>query len=174
MSENPMRNIEIERIVLHISVGEAGERLRKAERVIDVLTSRKPIYTLAKKTIKDFNIRKNLPMGLKVTLRGPEAEEFLKKALWVKGFKLPSYAFDNTGDLHFGIPDYTEFEGVRYDPDIGIFGFDVNVVFKRSGGWRLKYRKLKKARMGASHRLTPAETKNYIKEKFNVEIVEVD
>ena len=79
MKSNLMRTIDIDRIVLNIGVGEAGENLRKATRVIELLTDRrKPLTTLSKKTIKDFNIRKNLPVGLKLTLRGEQSKQFLK------------------------------------------------------------------------------------------------
>ena len=46
---------------------------------------------------------------------------------------LPSYNFDASGNLSFGITDYTDFPGQKYDPDIGIFGMDVNVVWKGPG-----------------------------------------
>ncbi|MCD6370554.1 MAG: 50S ribosomal protein L5, partial [Thermoplasmata archaeon] len=63
--KNPMREITIDKVVINIGVGEAGEKLRRAMKVIELLTHRKPVQTLAKKTIRDFNIRKNLPIGLK-------------------------------------------------------------------------------------------------------------
>ncbi len=172
--KNPMRDIVIDKVVINMGVGEAGEKLRRAEKVIDLLTHRKPVQTEAKKTIRDFNIRKGLPIGLKVTLRGKEAEDFLRRALWVKDFKVPNYSFDSTGNLNFGIPDYTEFEGMKYDPDIGIFGMDISVVFRRRGGYRVIRRRIKKGKIPARHKLTREETMQFMREKFNLNILEVE
>ncbi len=172
--KNPMRDIVIDKVVINMGVGEAGEKLRRAMKVIDLLTHRKPVQTEAKKTIRDFNIRKGLPIGLKVTLRGKEAEEFLRRALWVKDFKVPNYSFDSQGNLNFGISDYTEFEGMKYDPDIGIFGMDISVVFKRRGGYRVARRRIKRARIPQRHRVTREEAMQYMREKFNLNILEVE
>ena len=172
--KNLMRDVVIDKVVINMGVGEAGEKLRRAMKVIELLTGRKPVQTLAKKTIRDFNIRKKLPIGLKVTLRGKEAEDFLRKALWVKGFKVPNYSFDSQGNLNFGISDYTEFEGMKYDPDIGIFGMDINVVFKRRGGYRVLRRRIKRAKIPLRHELSREETMQYMHEKYNLNIMEVE
>ena len=171
--KNPMREVLLDKVVINISVGEGGEKLRKAEKVIEILTKRKPVHLKAKKTIRDFGIRKGLPIALKVTLRGKEAEDFLRRALWVKGFKVPNYSFDSQGNLNFGISDYTEFEGVKYDPDIGIFGMDVNVVFKRRG-YRVERRRIKRAKLPEKHRVSREEAMNFMRERFNLEILEVE
>lgn len=172
--KNPMREIVIDKVVINIGVGEAGEKLRRAEKVIELLTHRKPMQTTSNKTIRDFNIRKGLPIGLKVTLRGKEAEDFLRRALWVKDFKVPNYSFDSQGNLNFGISDYTEFEGMKYDPDIGIFGMDISVVFKRRGGYRIARRRIMKKKIPARHRVTREETMEFMKERFNLNILEVE
>ncbi len=171
--DNPMREVLIDKVVINIGVGEAGERLRRAEKVIEILTNRKPVRLKAKKTIRDFGIRKGLPIAVKVTLRGKEAEDFLKRALWVKGFKVPNYSFDSQGNLNFGISDYTEFEGVKYDPEIGIFGMDINVVFRRRG-YRVARRRIKSAKIPRKHRVTREEVMSFMREKFNLNILEVE
>ncbi len=171
--KNPMRRIEIDKVVINIGVGEAGEKLRRAEKVIEILTGAKPMHMKAKKTIRDFNIRKGLPIALKVTLRGPKAEDFLRRALWVRDFKVPNYSFDSQGNLNFGIADYTDFEGVKYDPEIGIFGMDISVVFKRPG-YRVARRRLKRAKVPARHRVTREEAMQFMREKFNLNILEVE
>ncbi len=172
--KNPMRDIVIDKVVINIGVGEGGEKLRRAAKVIELLTGRKPVQTEAKKTIRDFNIRKGLPIGLKVTLRGKEAEDFLRRALWVKDFKVANYSFDATGNLNFGISDYTDFEGMKYDPDIGIFGMDISVVFKRRGGYRVARRRIARRKIPARHKVTREETMQYMREKFNLNILEVE
>ncbi len=171
---NPMRRIVIDKVVINIGVGEGGEKLRKAEKVIDILTGGvKPMHMKAKKTIRDFNIRKGLPIGLKVTLRGKKAEDFLNRALWVRDYKVPNYSFDAQGNLNFGISDYTEFEGVKYDPDIGIFGMDISVVFRRPG-YRVARRRIKRAKVPMRHRVTREEAMQFMRDNFNLNILEVE
>lgn len=172
---NPMREITIDKVVINIGVGESGEKLRRAARVIEVLVGKdvRVCFTKAKKTIREFNIRKKLPIGLKVTLRGKKAEDFLRRALWVKEFKVPEYSFDDNGNLNFGIKDYTNFEGVKYDPEIGIFGMDIAVVFKRRGGYRVLRRRRCRGRIPARHRVSREECINFMKEKFNLQVLEV-
>ncbi|MGC8619722.1 MAG: 50S ribosomal protein L5 [Thermoplasmata archaeon] len=172
-SENPMREIVIDKVVINIGVGEGGEKLKKAEKVIEILTGRKPVETIAKTTIRDFNIRKRQPIGTKVTLRKRDAEEFLKKALWVKNSKLPQYSFDVNGNLSFGIRDYTSFPNVKYDPEIGIFGFDVNVKFKRKGGQRVQEREIGFKKIPQRHRIKREEVIEFMKKNFGIEILEV-
>ncbi len=172
-SDNPMREVMVEKVVINIGVGEGGEKLKKAERVIEILTGKKPIETKARQTIRDFNIRKRQPIGTKVTLRKKEAEDFLNRALWVKNYKLPEYSFDETGSLSFGIKDYTSFQGVKYDPEIGIFGMDISVTFKRRGGYRVKYRKINTRQIPKRHRVTREEAMEFMKKRFNIEIVGV-
>jgi len=170
---NPMRRIMIDKVVINIGVGEAGEKLRRAERVIDILTGAKPVQLKSQKTIRDFNIRKGQPIAVKVTLRGKSAEDFLKRALWVRDNKVANYSFDAQGNLNFGISDYTEFEGVKYDPEIGIFGMDVNVVFKRPG-YRVARRRLKRAKVPQRHRITREEAMQFMRDNFNLNILEVE
>ena len=104
---NSMRKLRIAKVVLNIGVGEAGERLAKAETVLEKLSGCKPVRTLSRTTNRDLGIRLGMPIGCKVTLRGPAAEKLLKDSLWVRENRLPTYCFSNTGGLSFGIPDYT-------------------------------------------------------------------
>ena len=69
-----------------------------------------------------------------------EMDRFLKEALWVKNNKCLSYSFSEQGSYSFGIADYTDFKGQKYNPEIGIFGMDVVVTFKRRGGYRVARR----------------------------------
>lgn len=157
--------------VINIGVGEAGERLVRAQRVLQLLTNHKPIQTLSKRTNKDLGIRKGMPIGCMVTLRQREAEEFLRRALWVKNNRLAEYNFDKEGNFSFGIPDYTDFEDMKYDPDIGIFGMDISVTVERRGK-RVAKKRRNRGRIPASHRVGREESIEFIKERFDVEIVE--
>jgi len=169
--ENPNKEIRIEKVVLNIGVGEAGEKLDKAKKVIQLLTGRKATQTISKVTNKDLGIRFGMPIGVKVTLRKDEAPEFLRKALWVRENKVTSYSFDQEGNFSFGISDYTDFEGMKYDPQIGIFGLDVNVVLTRAGK-RVKIRRKAPARFSRSHRVSKEEAIKWMAETFKVEVLD--
>jgi large subunit ribosomal protein L5 len=86
---NAMRQPRVEKIVVNIGVGEAGERLVKAQKVIEMVTSQKSVQTISKTINRDLAIRKGMPLGCKVTLRGEPAEEFLKKALDIRERRIP-------------------------------------------------------------------------------------
>jgi large subunit ribosomal protein L5 len=170
-SDNNMKKISIDKVVINIGVGEAGDKLIKAEKVIDLLTQRKSIQTISRTTNRDFGIRKMMPIGCKVTLRGPPAEKFLEEAFWVKDNRMPGYSFDQEGNFSFGIPDYTEFREMKYDPEIGIFGMDISVTMKRPG-YRVGLRKIKRKKIPKKFRITPKEVKQFVKSRFNVEVIE--
>jgi len=168
---NSMLEPRIAKVTINIGVGESGEKLEKAEKVLEMLTGKKPVKTIAKRTNKDFGIRKDMPIGCKVTLRKKEAEEFLIKALKIRNNKIPYYSFDDEGNLSFGIPDYTLFPDQKYDPEIGIFGMDVCVTLERPG-YRIKHRKIKRRKIPVKHRITREEAMEFMKKKFNVEVIE--
>jgi large subunit ribosomal protein L5 len=168
--ENPMRAPHIEKVVVNIGVGEAGDKLIKAEKVIEAITGKKSSRTLAKSNNREWAVRVGMPVGVRVTLRGEDADEFLKRALWVREFKVPEYGFDDYGNLNFGIPDHTEFQGQRYDPEIGIFGMDIAIVLERPG-MRVRRRRLTPRKIPDSHRLARKEAMEFMKAKFNVEVL---
>lgn len=168
---NSMLDLVIEKVVLNIGVGQAGDRLNKAVRVLEMLTEHKPVLTTSKKTVRDFNIRKGLQIGAKVTLRGEDAADFLKRALYAREYKIQHYSFDKQGNAYFGIADYTDFEGMKYDPEIGIFGLDVAVVMKRRGGYRLQRRKIGARKLPSAMRVPREESMKFLTENFKVEVV---
>lgn len=168
---NKMREIRIEKVAINIGVGEAGEKLVKAQKVLEMLTSQRAVQTLSKTTNRDWGIRRNMPIGCKVTLRGDKAKEFLKKALWVKNNRVAEYNFDPEGNFSFGIPDYTDFEGMKYDPEIGVFGMDISVSLKRPAS-RISRRRIGRRRLPLSQRVTREEGMEFIRKNLGVEIVE--
>jgi large subunit ribosomal protein L5 len=174
MSEggNAMLTPSITKVTINIGVGEGGQRLQLAERVLEVLTGMKPVRTIATQTNRDLGTRRGAPIGCKVTIRGEEEiQKFLKDAFWVRQNALPSYNFDSQGNLSFGISDYTDFPKQKYDPDIGIFGMDVNVVLERPGH-RVSRRRQRSARVGLKHRVGREESKLWFQEFYELEIVE--
>ena len=168
--KKPVFPVRIEKVTVNIGVGEAGEKLRKAEKVLKNLTGQKPVRTISKINNKELGVRKGLPIGCKVTLRGEKAVRFLEKALKTRENKIADYAFDDKGNLSFGIPDYTLIEGQKYDPEIGIFGMDVCITMERPG-YRVKRRRIKPHKIPRRHRVTVEETMRFLSEKLKVEVI---
>jgi large subunit ribosomal protein L5 len=167
--ENPMLKPKIEKVVVNISVGKSGEPLEKAAKVLKDLTGQNPCKRKAKQTIREFGIRKGEPIACIVTLRKQRATEFLKKVLPVVDNELPKNIFDKHGNFSFGIKEHIEIPGVKYEPEIGIFGMDVCVSLSRPG-YRVKKRRREKAKIGSKHILTLEEATMFVKGSLGVEI----
>lgn len=167
--EQPMLKPRIEKVVVNISVGKSGEPLEKAVTVLKALANQTPAKRKVKKTIRDFGIRKGESTACIVTLRKQAAIDFLKKTLPVIDNKISRSSFDKQGNFAFGIKEHIEIAGVKYDPNIGIFGMDVCVSVNRPGQ-RVKTRKKKKSHIGRKHLLTPEESIAFVKQTLGVEI----
>ncbi|MBS7635611.1 50S ribosomal protein L5 [Candidatus Bathyarchaeota archaeon] len=161
----------IEKVVINVCVGRSGEPLEKAMKIIEELTGQKPCFRRAKKTIRDFGIRRNEPIACLTTLRGERALEFLKKALEAVDNKIPAISFDKSGNFSFGIKEHIDMPGTKYSPDLGIIGMDVSVSLRRPG-YRVKYRRRARSRVGHKHLLTPEEAMAFVKEELGVEVTE--
>lgn len=160
----------IEKVVVNISVGKSGEPLERATKVLKEIAGQTPCKRKAKTSIRDFGIRKGESIACIVTLRKERAIEFLKKALPVVDNKLSSKSFDSQGNFSFGLKEHIELPGVRYDPDVGIFGMDICVSVIRPG-YRVKRRRIEKAKIGSKHVLTPEESMAFVRGTLGVEIV---
>ncbi|PSG97310.1 50S ribosomal protein L5 [Thermoplasmatales archaeon SW_10_69_26] len=169
-TENPMRQVRIEKVVVNIGVGEAGERLIQAEELLQELTGRQPVRTTAGKKAAGFGIRRGQEVGVKVTLRRDKAEEFLDEALFTRAHRLPGWAFDDNGNVSFGVDDHTDFEKMSYDPDVGIFGLDVTVVLERPGK-RVEKRRIRSNRVGDKQRVHWEDAMDLMEDEFDVEVI---
>jgi large subunit ribosomal protein L5 len=168
--EQPMLKPRIEKVVVNLNVGKSGEPLEKASKVLKELTNQTPVKMKAKKTIRDFGIRQGEPIACVVTLRKQRAIDFLKKVLPVVDNKISRSSFDMQGNFAFGLKEHIEIVGVKYDPDVGIFGMDICVSVNRPGQ-RVKTRRKEKAHVGSKHVLTPEEAVVFVKHTLGVEIV---
>lgn len=172
-SGNPskMREVLVEKVTVNIGVGSPGDRLEYAKSLIEKLSGSKPVETTAKKRNPVFKLRVGMPIGVKVTLRGKKATEFIDKALTSRKRMIRSTCFDNRGNFSFGVPEYIDFPGAKYDPKIGMFGFDVCVTLKRRGA-RVQHRRLKAAKVGKAHLISKDAAMDFAKSVLNAKIEE--
>lgn len=168
-NQNPMREIRIEKVTINIGCGEAGEKLDKAKKLLESLTNKKIVITKTHKRTT-FGVAKNRPIGCKVTLRGNDATEFLKKAFDAVDNKLSAKCFDKQGNFSFGIKEHINLPEVRYDPEIGIYGMDVCATLERRG-YRVARKRLG-SKIGKKHRITSQEAKDFARKNFNITITD--
>ncbi len=167
-----MRKIVIDKVTINIGVGQPGEALEKAEKLLKkMFPNKKPVRTKAKKRVPAWGVRPGLEIGVKLTLRKKDAEETLKWLLKAVNNTLSEKQFDEFGNFSFGIKEYVWIPGLKYDPDIGMYGMDVCVTVRRAG-YRVMYRKIKKSKIPRRHRTTKEEVIDFLKKEFGVKIIE--
>lgn len=169
-NKQPMLKPRIAKVTVNISIGAATERLGKAIKVLEEITGQKPVPRRARRTIKDFGIRKGENIAAVVTLRKDKAIEFLKKAFEAVNYTLKASSFDEFGNVSFGIREHITIPGVKYDPEIGLFGMDIAITFERPGFRVLRRRRCRKKHIPRRHRVTKEEAMVYLHKVFGVEI----
>ena len=162
-----MREPRIEKVVVHMGVGEGGRELADAEDILEDVTGQQSVRTSAKRTVQEFNIREGDPIGAKVTLRGADAADFLDTALPL--VDLAASQFDETGNFSFGVEEHTDFPSQEYDPEIGIYGLDVTVNLVRPG-YRISKRDKMARPIPAKHRLTAEDAIAFLESNFDVDV----
>jgi len=169
--DHPMRRIRLAKVTLNIGAGRDAQKLERGMILLERITQRKPVQTITQKRIPNWELRPGLPIGVKVTVRGKPAEDLLRRLLTAKDFILSEKQFDNEGNVSFGIPEYIDVDGLKYDPKLGIMGFEVAVTLERPG-FRVKHRRLQKQRIPRHHRITREEAITFMKDVFGVKIKE--
>jgi len=165
-----MRTPVVEKVIVHMGVGESGQHLVDAEEILRKITGQEVVRCHAKRTLPAFSIKKNEPIGCKVTLRGQRAQEFLEIALGIVEKTLNRTQFDSLGNVSFGIEEHTDFPGMKYDPNIGVFGMDVTVVLKRPGE-RICKRRIAARKIPTGHRVTVDDAIAFLNESYGVEVM---
>jgi len=164
-----MRELKLQKVTVNMCVGEGGENLSKAEKLLEQLTGQRPTRRTARSTNPTFGVRKGTPISCMVTLRKERADKFLKLAFEAVGKRIKRSSFDEKGNVAFGIREHIEIPGQRYDPNVGILGMDVALTIERPG-FRIKRRKIKKKKVSKKHELTPEESIEFMKKEYGIEV----
>jgi len=166
---NLMRKIYVDKVVVNIGVGESGAELERAVKILELVTKKHGVKTKCRVKLPTWGIRPGLPIGCKTTLRGKEAIDFIDLTLKAKKYILKKKSFSKDGNFSYGIKEYLDVPGIKYNPELGIRGFDVCVSLRRRG-YRVKLRKLKSTKVGKNHLVTKEDAMNFAKDNLKVVI----
>jgi large subunit ribosomal protein L5 len=134
---NPFQVPRLEKIVINMGVGEAAHDSKKMDAAVAELaaiTGQKPVVSRARKAIANFKLRRGLPIGCKVTLRGARMYEFLDRLVTialprVRDFRgLSGRSFDGRGNYALGLKEQIVFPEINYDKIDAIRGMDIIIV----------------------------------------------
>ena len=166
---NPMKEVRLEKVTVNMGVGADAAKLEKCKKIMRTLTGKKIVITSTHKR-STFGVPKGKQIGAKTTLRGEEAKEFLKKVLHALENRLKESQFDSNGNFSFGIHEYINIPGIKYDPDVGIVGMDVAVTLERPG-FRGRKRMIRPGKIGKSHLIKKEEAIQWAKNNLGIEIM---
>jgi len=135
--QNPMAVPRLTKIVLNMSPGKKAVTDRKAVDAasadMELIAGQKPVITKTKKSIAQFKLRENMPIGCKVTLRGKRMYEFLDRLVNIalprqRDFRgLPTRSFDGRGNYALGVKEQIIFPEIEYDKIDSVRGMDIIV-----------------------------------------------
>jgi large subunit ribosomal protein L5 len=168
---NVMQNVRIEKITLNVGAGKDQKVLEKGLKLLEKISGRKPVKTVTNKRIASWGLRPGLPVGCKVTLRKKDAIELLPRLLHAKTNRLQDSAFDDHGNISFGIPEHIDIKGSEYDPEIGIIGLQACVTLGKPGR-RIGRRRHLERKVPRRQQVTKDEAIKFLKEQFKVKIGE--
>jgi large subunit ribosomal protein L5 len=135
--KNIMEVPKLEKIVLNMGVGEAKDNSKVLDAAVSdmqLIAGQKPVITRAKKSVANFKLRENMPIGCKVTLRKTQMFEFADKLMnialpRVRDFRgASSKAFDGRGNYAIGVKEQLIFPEIDYDKIDKIRGMDIIFV----------------------------------------------
>ena len=169
-TQNLMKKISLAKVVLNMGIGKSGDPIEIGKKALGQITGKKPNARNAKKSQRDWGIRKGEPIGVAVTVRGNDATELLKKLLVAKDNQINERAFDNEGNLSFGIKEHIDIPEIKYDPNIGILGLEVSISLTRPG-FNVRLRSTRKTKVGNKHRITKNDAIKFLTEEFGVKVV---
>ncbi len=135
--DNEMQIPRIEKVVVNMGVGEATSNSKAIESSVKemaTITGQKPVVNRARKSIATFKVRKGMPVGVSVTLRGKRMYDFLAKLMHIalpriKDFRgLSPKSFDGRGNYSLGIKEQLIFPEISYDKIDATRGMDIAIV----------------------------------------------
>lgn len=139
--KNKLEVPRLEKIVVNMGVGEGQQDIKILEKAMEelaLITGQRPIIRRAKKAIANFKIKKNNPIGCKVTLRRARMYEFLDRLINISLPRIRDFrgispdSFDKKGNFSLGITEQTIFPEVEYDKISRVQGMDITIVIKNS------------------------------------------
>lgn len=135
--KNVMEVPRLEKVVINVRVGDATQDSRFVDKAVEelaIIAGQRPMIARARKSIAAFKLRKGIPIGAKVTLRGDRMFEFVDKLFSIalpriKDFKgISERQFDGRGNLNIGIREQLLFPEIEYDKVEKIRGMDITLV----------------------------------------------
>jgi len=166
-----MKSIKIEKITLNIGAGKDQTRLEKGLILLNSIAHTTPIKTITNKRVQEWGLRPGLPIGCKLTLRKDRAIKLLPLLFEAVDNRLSQNQFDDHGNIAFGIHEYIEIPGVKYDPKIGIMGLEVCITLERSG-YRIKRRRIMTRKIPMRHRISKQEAIDFMVSNFKIKLEE--
>merc|ERR1711988_116431 len=139
--DNVMRKVICDKLIINIAVGESGDRLTKAVRVLQQLSDQTPVENFARYTVRTFGIRRNEKIATHVTVRGDKAMDLIERGLKITDYEISAKHFSETG----------------------IFGMDFFIVLRRAA-YNVQKKKAKRGRVGISHRVTKEDAMEWVRQ----------
>ena len=160
-----MKKIRLEKVTLNCGAGTEPHRIEKCIKLLELISGGKAKVIITNKRIPAFGVRPGLKLGCKVTIRGKNKTELLKRLLEAISNKLSPKQI-NPGSFAFGIMEYIEIPGVPYQRDIGLLGLDVCITLTRPGA-RIERKKINKGKIPKRNKITKEDTIKFMQDNFN-------
>ncbi len=134
--KNDMQIPRLDKIVLNMGVGEAvsdSKKIRSAVADMALIAGQQPVITKAKKSIAGFRVREDMPLGVKVTLRGNRMYEFLDRLVTVAMPRIRDFrgvsgkSFDGNGNYALGLKEHIVFPEIAFDKIDQMWGMDIAI-----------------------------------------------
>jgi large subunit ribosomal protein L5 len=134
---NGMQVPRVEKVVINMGIGEAAASAKAIEGGVKDLTAiagQKPVINRARKSIATFKLRKGMPVGVSVTLRGARMYDFLGKLIHIalpriRDFRgLSTKSFDGRGNYSLGVKEQLIFPEINYEQVDATRGMDISIV----------------------------------------------
>ncbi len=132
--KNEMMVPKISKIVLNMGVGETvgdSKKINSAQNDLMLISGQKPLITKAKKSIAGFKVREDMPLGVKVTLRGVRMFEFLDRLINIAMPRIRDFrgvspkSFDGRGNYAMGLKEHIVFPEIDFDKAENMWGMDI-------------------------------------------------